>query len=387
MAEKCVTYTTASKLNCSPCSLPAPAILCIPSELTAIGNGFIEATLKNITQEATQCGALYKYLFEYESDDLIPDVDLRNQDINGAFCQDCYYTALSEACCDPVTLSSNDEFTQLTLTDQYGQSSLIPISGAGITVGTLDSEPKDADGVTIDSGVLYLQTADASFPGLITEAAQTIGGAKTFADPVVLPAGNIVTSYIADNNVTLGKFQQVVTDSLLGRDTAGTGNIEVVGVTGGIEFDGTGNLRRSALTGDVTASAGSNATSLNLPETSYTSVTVTPSAGTWTPSSQTGIYWDIGPLRFLILTITGALSVSGANSLDITANPAFSGVNAPIAVFNADASVIGVPTQSQTLIALGFNANTIVLRSNHANPSFPSGVTYTIYVTGFYKRA
>lgn len=54
----------------------------------------------------------------------------------------------------------------------------------------------------------------------------------------------------------------VTTDRLVGRDTAGTGAAEQLTVGGGIEFTGSGGIQRSALTGDVTASAGSNATSI-----------------------------------------------------------------------------------------------------------------------------
>lgn len=52
------------------------------------------------------------------------------------------------------------------------------------------------------------------------------------------------------------------TDRLLGRDTAGVGAVEELTVGGGVEFSGSGGIRRSALTGDVTAAAGSNATTI-----------------------------------------------------------------------------------------------------------------------------
>jgi hypothetical protein len=54
----------------------------------------------------------------------------------------------------------------------------------------------------------------------------------------------------------------LATDRLLGRDTAGDGVAEEIQVTGGLEFTGAGGIRRSALTGDVTASAGSNTTTI-----------------------------------------------------------------------------------------------------------------------------
>ncbi len=52
------------------------------------------------------------------------------------------------------------------------------------------------------------------------------------------------------------------TDRLLGRDTAGAGSVEQIALDGGLEFTGGPGLRRSALTGDVTASAGSNSTTI-----------------------------------------------------------------------------------------------------------------------------
>lgn len=54
----------------------------------------------------------------------------------------------------------------------------------------------------------------------------------------------------------------ITTDRLIGRDTAGTGESEQLTVGGGVEFTGSGGIQRSALTGDVTASAGSGATTI-----------------------------------------------------------------------------------------------------------------------------
>lgn len=72
----------------------------------------------------------------------------------------------------------------------------------------------------------------------------------------------IQTFELADESVTFPKIQDVATDRLAGRDTAGTGSLEQLTVTGGVEFTGAGGIQRSALTGDVTASAGSNATTI-----------------------------------------------------------------------------------------------------------------------------
>lgn len=73
---------------------------------------------------------------------------------------------------------------------------------------------------------------------------------------------SVATGKIQDDAVTFAKMQNIATDRLLGRDSAGTGDPEEITVGGGLEFTGSGGIRRSALTGDVTASAGSTSTAL-----------------------------------------------------------------------------------------------------------------------------
>lgn len=62
--------------------------------------------------------------------------------------------------------------------------------------------------------------------------------------------------------VTFAKMQNIATDRLLGRDTAGTGSPEEISLNATLEFTGAAAIQRAALTGDVTASAGSNATTI-----------------------------------------------------------------------------------------------------------------------------
>lgn len=77
---------------------------------------------------------------------------------------------------------------------------------------------------------------------------------------VTASAGSAATT-IAAGVVTYAKFQNVATDRLLGRDTAGAGVVEELTVSNGLEFTGTG-IQRSALAGDVSAGAGSNTTAI-----------------------------------------------------------------------------------------------------------------------------
>lgn len=90
------------------------------------------------------------------------------------------------------------------------------------------------------------------------------GGAGTVLvdDGTTLSFTTIGTTGIADNSVTFAKIQDIPTDSLIGRDTTGTGDPESITLNATLEFTGSQVLQRAALTGDVTASAGSNTTAI-----------------------------------------------------------------------------------------------------------------------------
>lgn len=76
-------------------------------------------------------------------------------------------------------------------------------------------------------------------------------------------SGGGATWTIDSGVIVAGELQVSAADRLIGRDTAGAGPGEELTVGGGIEFTGSGGIQRSALTGDVTATAGSNATDLD----------------------------------------------------------------------------------------------------------------------------
>jgi microcystin-dependent protein len=86
------------------------------------------------------------------------------------------------------------------------------------------------------------------------------GSTRDGGDISVSSSGVLLT--IDNDAVTHAKYQDIVTDSLLGRDTAATGSPEELSVGGGIEFTGSGGIQRSALTGDITAAAGSATTDI-----------------------------------------------------------------------------------------------------------------------------
>lgn len=176
----------------------------------------------------------------------------------------------------------------------------------------------------------------------------------------------------------------LATDKLVGRDTVGTGESEAIGLDSTLEFTGSQSIRRAALTGDVTASAGSNATTIAADSVTYAkmqnvsaaskvlgrgsaggagdpqeitlgstltmsgttlSVTSPPTLGSWTPviggsggtsgqtyATQVGRYIKIGQLvhvqAYVTLTakgtITGSVQIQGLPFTSLNVANAFS---------------------------------------------------------------
>jgi hypothetical protein len=61
---------------------------------------------------------------------------------------------------------------------------------------------------------------------------------------------------------TAATFEQVTTNTLLGRDTPGTGDVEEITLDDTLEFTGSQVIQRAAITGDVTIPAGSNVSTI-----------------------------------------------------------------------------------------------------------------------------
>lgn len=139
----------------------------------------------------------------------------------------------------------------------------------GAEVNTVDSVNGQTDTVVLDADDIDDTSTTQKF---VTAADLTklsnLSGTNT-GDQTITLTGNVTGSgtgsfatTIANDAVTFARMQNITTDTLVGRDTASSGDPEEITVGGGIEFTGSSSLQRSALTGDITASAGSNTTAI-----------------------------------------------------------------------------------------------------------------------------
>lgn len=136
--------------------------------------------------------------------------------------------------------------SQFLQMDGTGSGQLVWGNGTGSSgvssVGTIDSQSKSANALVISGTTIYAQTADASFPGMVSTGTQTLAGAKTFSTAPIL------SSLTASLPLQLDASKNIISQAI---DLSGS--------------QATGTLaagRFPALTGDVTTSAGSLATSL-----------------------------------------------------------------------------------------------------------------------------
>lgn len=152
----------------------------------------------------------------------------------------------------------------ITPDGDYGD---ITVSGGG-TVWTVDTNAITYAQLQSISATDRLLGRDTAGAGDVEELTVTggleftgTGGIQRSAlagGDVTAPAGsNLLT--ISNNVVTNAKLADMATDTIKGRDTAGSGDPEDLTLDATLEFTGTGSIRRAAITGDVTIAAGSNA--------------------------------------------------------------------------------------------------------------------------------
>ena len=143
-------------------------------------------------------------------------------------------------------------------------------NGVSGTVTNATSTPN----LTVSLGAITPTSVAAS--GTVTGS--NLSGSNT-GDQTITLTGDVTGSgtgsfaaTIANNAVTFAKVQQIATDKILGRDSSGTGVVEELAVSGGVEFTGSGGIQTSAFTGDVTKAAGGTAQTIATSAVTYAKI-------------------------------------------------------------------------------------------------------------------
>lgn len=169
---------------------------------------------------------------------------------------------------DPEDLTVAQAKTMLSLTGTNSGD----VTLAGQTYLSIASQVITANAVNLSGTHVTGTLAAARFPALTGDVTNS--------------AGSLATT-IANDAVTLAKIQNVATNTLLGRSTAGTGDLEVITVGTGLSLSG-GTL---TATGVVTSVSNSDGT-----------LTISPTTGAVTASLNQGAN----------LTLTGTVGFTGA---------------------------------------------------------------------------
>ena len=137
-------------------------------------------------------------------------------------------------------------------------SSAISASHAAVTVSDTTSIDLTLTGQALSAAAIFGTTA-----GTVAEGNHTHTGLLSDGDKGDITVSGSGATWTIDNDVvTFAKMQNIATDRLLGRDTALSGDVEEISLNSTLEFTGAGAVQRAALTGAITASAGSNTTAL-----------------------------------------------------------------------------------------------------------------------------
>lgn len=214
--------------------------------------------------------------------------------------------------------------------------------GGGVTtVGTLDSNTKSSDAASIIGSQLFMQTADGTFPGVVSAGAQTFAGVKNFSANIF--AANLSGTNSGDvtigtaNGLSLTGSSQVLNLGLSSTSTTGALSNTDWNIFNGKQAAGN---YITALTGDGTASGpgsaaltlatvnsnvgsfGSAASSLNITVNAKGLITAASTNSIQITESQvTNLVSDLAgkqPIGNYITALTGDVTATGPGSVAAT---------------------------------------------------------------------
>lgn len=223
----------------------------------------------------------------------------------------------------------------------------------------------DPQEITVGTG---LQLSGGALSNTVTDTGIT----QLTGDVTAGPGSGSQAATIPNDSISFAKMQNIATDSLVGRDSASSGDPENILLNSTLSMDGAGNLQRAALTGDVTAPAGSNATTIPDDTVTYAKMQNVSAADRILGRGNGGGAGDVQEI-----SLGTNLSMSGT-TLNASAG---SGTVGNVGSLDADELIIGAGGTDVT--ALGtLGTATTVLHGNAAGAPTFGPVSLTADVNG-----
>lgn len=268
-------------------------------------------------------------------------------------------------------LTSTDDITS----GLVGPAKIILIGKAtNLSVGTQTGTTLNVNSST--GTAVTLPAADGTNAGLMTAAEYTklagVSGSNT-GDQTITLTGDVTGSgtgsfatTIGANKVTLANMATVTTNSLLGRSTAGTGNVEVLTVGSGLSLSGGTLTATNTNAGTVTSVTSANGDATVATTTTTPVITIVSAPKLTTARAINGVDFD-GTAPITVTAAAGTLSGTTLNSTVVTSsltsvgtltdltvtNPIAGSVTGNAATVTTNANLTGDVTSS------GSNATTI----------------------------
>lgn len=180
MATVSIDYRSCSRLCCG--NLPAEIIICIPSDLTASGLGFIDATLSSESQIPNSCGnSSWQYTIQYDSTLVGDGVVLSGTEITGVICADSCFVEWVQG--------------QITLSVQDTSSIDLTLSPTKVLSGVSKISADPGNGVSIHSDGLYAPNVSVVTPLFVSTTEGISGTSPANLISYTLPAGTLANDH------------------------------------------------------------------------------------------------------------------------------------------------------------------------------------------------
>lgn len=213
----------------------------------------------------------------------------------------------------------------------------------GVTaVGTIDSQTKSFDGLVISGSTIYAQNADATHPGMVSSASQTIAGNKTLTGTTRL------SGLTGPFPLQIDASEDIVAQAI---------DLSTTQVTGVLDEPNGGTNQSTYTTGDLLYASGANTLSKRAVGSSGDVLTVVGGLPAWASPAPSGVQ-SIGFLDTLPKSFDGA-AISSSVLYMQTADATHAGL-----ISSQDQTISGAKTFS-TPIALNSGGTNKSLTANN----------------------